>query len=122
MDSLTADRQQEILVKSNDEEGEFPLVQEQIQDENERKVEGEIDLQGNQRVSEVDSDESTAVDANSSRVARDTNNPCISSYKFRTIFNKFFKIPVCKNGCKPRKKTVNFAKGISKAITFDCTK
>ena len=107
MDSLTADRQQETLVKSNDEEGEFPIVQEQIQDENERKVEGEIDLQGNQRVSEGDSDESTAVDANSSRVARDTNNPCISSYKYPKIFNKLVKIAVCKKECQSKKKTVN---------------
>ena len=121
MDSLTADRQQETLVKSNDE-GEFYFVKEETQEENEKKVEGEIDLQENQRVSEGDSDESTAVDANSSRVARNTNNRCISSYKYPTIFNKLVKIAVCKKGCQSKKKTVNFAGGISKAITYDCSK
>ena len=53
---------------------------------------------------------------------RTAQNTCIERYLYRTIFNYFFKIPVCKKGCNPKKKTVTFAKGKSYAITYDCYK
>ncbi|KAJ7369905.1 hypothetical protein OS493_035684 [Desmophyllum pertusum] len=55
-----------------------------------------------------------------SRHARDASNPCIKRYVYRIIYNYFFIIPVCKQGCKEKLKIVTFSKGQTRAIVDDC--
>ena len=52
--------------------------------------------------------------------ARQANNVCIKKYINRTIYNRFFRIPVCKASCKPKIKVVFFKNGKTIAITYDC--
>ncbi|KAL9988474.1 hypothetical protein ACROYT_G002923 [Oculina patagonica] len=54
------------------------------------------------------------------RKARNTNNVCIERYQYRVIYNYFFQIPVCKQGCKKKYKTVAFSNGKTLAIVYDC--
>lgn len=53
-----------------------------------------------------------------SRTAR--NAACIERIVYRVIYNHVFQIPICKQGCKTRYKTVNFSNGRTLAIAYDC--
>ena len=50
-----------------------------------------------------------------SRTARNAGNACIERYVYRIIYNRVFKIPVCKQGCKSKFRTVK-----TLAIVSDC--
>ena len=52
------------------------------------------------------------------------NNHCINRFDYRIIYNQFFAIPICKNhiGCIPVIKIVNFGRGKTLPITFNCTR
>ena len=54
------------------------------------------------------------------RKARNASNACIERYQYRFIYNYFFRIPVCKQGCKRKLKTVTFSNGKTLAIVYDC--
>ena len=126
LDNLSADR---LLgaVRLDDKRAQIPLLQNQIDEENEQnanllKEEPEqLDLQENAHGFEGDDDMPGTENAlTNSRAIRDTGNPCIAKHVFRVILNRLFRIPVCKQGCKTRIKFVIFPGGISKAIPFDC--
>lgn len=53
-----------------------------------------------------------------SRTAR--NAACIERYVYRIFYNYVFKIPICKQGCKKRYRTVNFPNGQTLGIAYDC--
>ena len=53
---------------------------------------------------------------------RTVQNTCIARYENRIIHNYFFRIPVCKKGCKRKVRFVNFGKGKTYAIVYDCYK
>lgn len=55
-----------------------------------------------------------------SRIARNAANACIKRFVYRIIYNWVFKIPVCKQGCQSKFRTVNFSNGKTLAIVFDC--
>jgi len=55
-----------------------------------------------------------------SRTARDAGNACIKRYVNRIIYNRVFRIPVCKQGCKSKFRTINFSNGRTLAIVVDC--
>ena len=55
-----------------------------------------------------------------SRAARNAANACIKRFVYRIIYNWVFKIPVCKQGCQSKFRTVNFSNGKTLAIVFDC--
>ena len=55
-----------------------------------------------------------------SRTARNAANACVKRYVYRIIYNWVFKIPVCKQGCKSKVRTVNFSNGKTLAITYGC--
>ena len=59
-------------------------------------------------------------DAKVSRTARNAANACIKRFVYRIIYNWVFKIPVCKQGCQSKFRTVNFSNGKTLAIVFDC--
>ena len=66
--------------------------------------------------------ESSDGDVSSHRNARDASNGCIERYIYRIIYNYFFRIPICKVGCKSKYKIVNFPNGNAYAIRYDCYK
>ena len=45
-----------------------------------------------------------------SRAARNATNVCIKRFVYRIIYNWVFKIPVCKQGCNSKFRTVNFSR------------
>lgn len=49
-------------------------------------------------------------------------NRCIKRYDYRIIYNHFFAIPICKKrrGCKEVIKFVNFGRGKTLGITYNC--
>jgi len=55
-----------------------------------------------------------------SRTARNAGNACIERYVYRIIYNRVFRIPVCKQGCKSKFRTINFSNGRTLAIVVDC--
>ena len=55
-----------------------------------------------------------------SRTARNAVNACIKRFVYRIIYNLVFKIPVCKQSCKTKFRTVNFSNGKNLAIAYDC--
>ena len=69
-----------------------------------------------------DRNESDVRKASNARNARNASNACIERYIYRIIYNYFFRIPVCKAGCKPKYKSVNFSNGQTYAILYDCYK
>ena len=48
-------------------------------------------------------------------------NNCIERYKYVIILNYFFRIPICKKGCDRIMKIVNFGKGRTYGLVYDCT-
>ena len=50
-------------------------------------------------------------------------NNCIRRFRYQIIYNYFFAIPVCKkhSGCIEVKQIVNFPKGRTLAITYNCS-
>ena len=56
------------------------------------------------------------------RKARNVSNACTERYVYQIIYNRVFRIPICKVGCKPKYMTVNFANGKTQAIRYDCYK
>ena len=84
---------------------------------------GPIDILKQQQESGIQDQISVAgeADTKGTQVSRTTRNAaCIERYVYRTIYNKVFRIPICKKGCKPRYKTVNFRNGRSKIVLYDC--
>ena len=55
-----------------------------------------------------------------SRTARNAGNACIKRYVYRSIYNRVFRIAVCKQGCKSEFRTINFSNGRTLTIVFDC--
>ena len=55
-----------------------------------------------------------------SRTTRNAGNACVQRYVHRSIYNWVFKIPVCKQGCKSKFRTVNFSNNKTLAIAYDC--
>ncbi len=87
-----------------------PVLQESgTQDEASAMV-GESDVQQTQ----------TSPNLSNARKARNTNNACIERYQYRIIYNYFFQIPICKQGCKKMYNTVPFPNGKTIAIVYDC--
>ena len=52
----------------------------------------------------------------------DASNGCIKRYEYYIIYNRVFRIPICKVGCKPKYRIVIFSNGKTKAIRYDCYK
>ena len=55
-----------------------------------------------------------------SRTARNAGNACIKRYVYRSIYNRVFRIAVCKQGCKSKFRTINSSNGRTLTIVFDC--
>lgn len=51
-------------------------------------------------------------------------NPCITKTRYSFIYNRLFEIPICKknHGCHEVVKIVNFGKGRTLAVTYNCQK
>ena len=51
-------------------------------------------------------------------------NPCIKKIRYSFIYNQLFEIPICKknHGCHEVVKIVNFGKGRTLAVTYNCQK
>jgi len=58
--------------------------------------------------------------AQASRTTRNAGNACVQRYIHRIIYNFFFKIPVCKQSCKSKFRTVNFSNNKTLAIAYAC--
>ena len=70
-----------------------------------------------------DQEESGIQDEGSASEEVETDqNSCIERYKYLLIANYFFRLPVCKKGCYPKIRIINFGKGRTYAITYDCFK
>ena len=53
---------------------------------------------------------------------RTAQNACIERYEYHIVYNRVFRVPICKQGCKPRFRIVNFANGKAVALRYDCYK
>ena len=71
---------------------------------------------------EITKNGSSDRDVSSARNARDASNGCIERYIYRFIYNYYFRIPICKAGCKSKYRIVNFPNGNTYAIRYDCYK
>lgn len=64
----------------------------------------------------------TTGNGHGTRKPRDAGNGCIERYVYHIIYNRVFRIPICKVGCKPKYMIVTFSNGQTKAIRYDCYK
>ena len=64
----------------------------------------------------------TTDNGHGTRKPRDASNACIKRYEYHIIYNRVFRIAICKAGCKPKYMIVTFSNGQTKPIKYDCYK
>lgn len=108
---------------SGDDNGHFELlVQEGSRQTENAAVLGD-DVKAETVVStDNENNRKTTDNGHGTRKPRDASNACIKRYEYHIIYNRVFRIAICKAGCKPKYMIVTFSNGQTKPIKYDCYK